>query len=171
VTNGYEVLPDVAALLAGEDTPFLAFDGQPSLGIAPHRLFQMLAASDDPRERMAIIALLLRHPEYSSDARHTCARLMGRPRTTLMCFYEAARLLQLLHGLQLEVLLGGCAVIPGAFCAELGVDESWPFERQLRTLAGAQARLSGDPLNWLGTYGHVASRLMAHLERRQTWNR
>lgn len=141
----------------------------PATPIPPETLLAGLAASDEARLRLALIPLLLVHPEYAPHASEAAAQLSPAARLLFICYYTAAMLLQQLHAGRIRQLLGEPRPLPDLFATELGIPTVGPLHQRLTTLAARQAHLSGDAINWLGTYQHGAERLLVHLEKQRLW--
>jgi hypothetical protein len=137
--------------------------------IDPVTLLAALAASDEARLRLALIPLLLQHPDFAAHASLAAQRLPTSAQVAFKCYYTAALLLQQKYLPRLETLVGQCDLLPDLFATELGVPALRNPETGLRDLAERQSVLSGKFINWLGTYEHAAQRLLTHLERRQSW--
>jgi len=135
----------------------------------PATLLASLAASTEARVRLAIIPLLLHRPDFAAhvpeavEASPACARLY------LMCYYTAARYLQSMHWSQLTRLDGARVLLPDLFSVELGLEDVTEPDAGLASLAQRHAALSGEAINWLGTYQHAAERWLARLERERAW--
>jgi hypothetical protein len=67
----------------------------------------------------------------------------------------------------LQQLLGQQAALPDLFTNELALQPCATVDEQLYNLAKRQAELSGEEINWLGTYEHAA----IHLEKQVTIQR
>ncbi len=132
-------------------------------------LLAALATSDEARLRLALIPLLLQHPDFAAHAALVLQRLPAPAQIVFKCYYTAALLLQKKHLSHLEALLGKRDLLPDLFSAELDVLALHNPETGLRILAKRQSMLSGKFINWLGTYEHAAQRLLVHLERRKLW--
>lgn len=126
----------------------------------PARLLSALAQSDEARLRLALIPLLLDHPEFSASARSAAARLDPAARLTLQCYYTAAFCLQRTLSLRPKPL-------PDLFSAELNLALGDDPEENLRALAKRQRELSGASVNWLGTYRHAVQVWRQGLEFRK----
>jgi hypothetical protein len=162
---------ELAVALTALDVPFIAGASRQRLAAPPQPavLLASLAASDEARLRLALIPLLLRHPEYG---RHATAALRLMPpaaQTCFKCYYCAAVLLQEKHRRRLETLLGRLDLLPDLFSTELGLPDRAHPDDALRILAMRQRDLTGRSINWLGTYEHGADQLLQVLERRKQW--
>ena len=92
-------------------------------------------------------------------------------RTTLVCYYTAAVLLQEKHARRLAALGAETAPIPDHFSRELGIARGGGWDACLVALARRQAALTGEGINWLGTYEHAAESFLTRQERAQQWSR
>jgi hypothetical protein len=133
-------------------------DGE-ALGREPVRLIAGLASSDEARLRLALIPLFLEHPEFAVHVRAVAASLDASARLTLQCYYSAAVWLQQeFRGLLKTSRLGQADSLPDYFSRELGIRQAADDdpEVRLRMLAERQRILSGERINWVGTYRHAA---------------
>ena len=60
----------------------------------PASLVMQLATSDEARLRLALIPLLLRHPEFADDVDWVVSQIPAAAQLGLQCYYMAAHLLQ-----------------------------------------------------------------------------
>jgi hypothetical protein len=125
-----------------------------SLRRQPARLIAGLAGSNEARLRLALIPLFLEHPEFSGHVRAACASLEASARLTLQCYYSAAVLFQQKYRERLAPVLGPRPALPDYFSQALGVAQGDP-ETGLQMLATRHQELSGEKVNWLGTYRHA----------------
>lgn len=159
-----------AAALAAElgrlGIAFVTFstDDRPSPPPAPDTLLASLAMSGEARLRMALIPLFLARPDYASSADEAAGALSGRARVTLVCYYTAAMLLQRKHTRRLIQLGIDHAPLPDLFGRELGLPPTDDADSSLARLAKRHAELSGQSLNWAGTYEQTAKRYMQRLK-------
>jgi hypothetical protein len=121
--------------------------------------------------RAAIIPLLLRHPEFSRDARIADQTLADVARITCECFYTAAVLLQREYQDRLARVFGVQTILSDWFSATLELTLSADVNAGLCALGARHAALTGLPINWVGTYRHAAERFIRHYEVEQRWNR
>jgi hypothetical protein len=127
-----------------------------SLHKTPMRLIAALAESDEARLRLALIPLFLQHPEFAG---HVCAaakELNSSARLTLQCYYTAAVFLAQIHRVS--------AHLPDYFSQDLQLKTTKDPQTNLRALAGQHRQLSGEAVNWLGTYQHAAQIWMRAME-------
>ena len=135
----------------------------------PARLLASLAASREARVRLAIIPLLLHRPDFAVYVSEALDCTPVDARLTLMCYYTAARYLQWRYRPELTLLDGANALLPDLFSDELGLEDVTDPDAGLADLAQRHATLSGEVINWLGTYQHAAERWLARLERERAW--
>ena len=117
--------------------------------------------------RLALIPLLLRHPEFAVYARTALRQITPTVQIGFKCYYTAAVLLQQKYQERLHALLGDTEPLPDLFSAELGLLGYSNPDDGLRTLADRQKALTGRSINWQGTYEHGAQRLLRTLEGRK----
>lgn len=162
---------DLAYALDVLEVPFIAggFRSPAFQMPQPAELMVSLAASEEARLRLALIPLLLCHPEFAHHAVSTVRLMPSTVQTGFKCYYTAAVLLQQKHWKRLAALFGSVNPLPDLFSRELLV-HSWPDpDEGLAQLAERQTMLTGRAINWLGTYEHGAERLLRTLERQTEW--
>ena len=138
-----------------------------SLHKQPARLIAALAGSKEARLRLALIPLFLEHPEFAAYVRPVAANLNASARLTLQCYYCAAVWLQREYQARLESILGSKPSLPDHFSRELGLQQTLVDpEPNLQMLAERHQVLSGEKVNWLGTYQHAAQVWLRGLENR-----
>lgn len=144
-------------------------------GLGSHRemgsdtLLAALAASLEARLRLALIPLLLAHPEFSEDVDAALQSLSSEAAIVLRCYYTAAHWLQAKYRTRIGSLFGDQPALPDLFGDELGlVGQSRP-DIALRSLALCQQKLSGREINWLGTYEHAAQNWLRFMEYEDRW--
>lgn len=119
--------------------------------LAPDALMAALATSPEARLRVALIPLLLAHPEFAENATEALQVLPSDAALVLRCYYTAAHWLQAKYRTRIATLCGDQPALPDLFGEELGLlGESRP-DSALRSLARCQQKLSGREINWLGT--------------------
>lgn len=139
-----------AQLVAALDSLGVLFlRGASSLAVAvePHVLLTALAASNEARLRLALIPLLLAHPEFSV---HAVAALQQSPpdaAITLRCYYAAAYWLQTQYRARITAYLGAIHSLPDLFSAELNLPESTDPDAALHALTLRQRELTDLALN------------------------
>lgn len=139
--------------------------------IDPAILIATLAASKEARLRLALIPLLLCHPEFAPTVRQIVPQLLAPAQLVLKCYYTAAQLLQQKYWSRLHALWGDAPLLPDLFCTELGLSTFTSPDHGLHLLAQRHRLLSGRTFNWLGTYEHGAQRLLIHCERKALWQK
>lgn len=149
--------------LVGDDNPGLAAP------ITPAQLLGGLAAQSDARLRLAMIAVLLQHPEYSKYAPDAVALLDDTQRITFKLYYTAAHYLQLVYKNQLQDVLGQFLWLPDIFSEEFNIMEDGAAKVQLKQLAKRHQEITGLSLNWYGTYNHAAMRVITRLKVEEAW--
>ena len=137
----------------------------------PTALLAALAASAEARIRLALIPLLLAHPEFSVHARTAVQQLPPDAAITFRCYYTAAHWLQIKYRARITVSLGVMQSVPDTFSAELNLPEFADPDAALQTLALRQQELTGLTLNWLGTYEHAAQSWLRFMEYDNRWQR
>ncbi len=149
--------------------------GQPDLASetaeSPVALLRGLASSNESRLRLALIPLFLRRPEYALQVVVALSGLSRQPEHFLRCYYTAAQLLQEKYYKTLTELFDNLPILPALFDDALNLDSAASADARLHQLAEEQARLTGKPLNWYGTYEHAYKRLVQHSRRRLQWQR
>ena len=137
----------------------------------PAALLAGLAASAEARLRLALIPLLLAHPEFAHDARSALQQMSPAVAVTFRCYYTAARWLQVKHRGRLTACLGPVRPLPDLFGEELGLVAHTDPDAALRALGARQQALTGRGLNWCGSYEHAAQTWLRQLEQEAPWNR
>jgi hypothetical protein len=98
--------------------------------------------------------------------------LPDKDKIVLKLFYTAAYYLQQVYHKQLQDLVEqGVGSIPDLFSIELGVIKQKTAAANLEHLASLHAQISGLDLNWLGTYHHVAQKVIKRLYKEKQWAR
>lgn len=175
VTASVETSPiapaDLAHALDVVDVPFVAGGSQSAAFRMPQPAVMLasLAACEEARLRLALIPLLLRHPEFALHARAALRQMTPAVQTGFKCYYTAAVLLQQKYQERLNALIGDTEPLPDLFSAELGMLCCSIPDDDLRALADRQKALTGRAINWQGTYEHGAQRLLRTLEGRKRW--
>lgn len=164
-----------AQLVAALDSlgvPFLHGASSLETAIEPYALLTVLASSSEARLRLALIPLLLAHPEFSVHVNAALRQLSLEAATTLRCYYMAAHWLQFKHRARIAAYLGAkIHPLPDLFSAELNLPESVDPDAALHALALRQRDLTGLALNWCGTYEHAAQNWLRFLEYDNRWQR
>ena len=130
----------------------------------PKRMIAALADSKEARLRLSLIPLFLEHPEFSSHVREVVHTLPPRTRLILQCYYSAAVWLQRVHRSKLTTFTGEKQTLPEQFSRDLNLQITDDPETNLFLLAERHRELSGEKVNWLGTYKHAAQIFIKGLE-------
>lgn len=130
---------------------FFQSDGDsPKLGkVRPTELLAALAANNEARLRLALIPLFLDCPEFSDAVIPAAHSLDGNALLTLQCYYTAAVWIS-------RTAKPRTILLPDLFSRELGLVPAADPNDNLKNLADRQRELSGNSVNWLGTYRHAA---------------
>jgi hypothetical protein len=133
--------------------------------LAPANLIALLAQSANARIRFSLIPLFLRHPEFATEAKKADELLPQQTSQYVMRFYyTAAVFLQRKYQQQLSRLLGEQPKLPDLFSNTLGVRYENDPDLALKQLAKQHQVLSGQAVNWLGTYQHAADVWLKQME-------
>lgn len=153
--------------LWARDVPFLLGEQlSPTPLLSPEKLIQFLSASDEARLRMALIPLLLRHPEFSPEAKSADEALSGRnSQLYLRFYYTAAVILQKKYQARLSRIFGNQKLLPDFFSHLLGVEINQDPPQSLLQLSRQHQILSSQAVNWLETYEHSAERFIKQMEK------
>lgn len=132
---------------------------------APAKLISLLAQSTNARVRFSLIPLFLRHPEFSTEVEKADKSLSSQKnKHVLRFYYTAAVFLQRKYQERLIHILGKQPQLPDLFSSKLGfVPETNP-DQTLERLAKRHQILSGQFVNWLGTYEHAADVWLKQME-------
>ncbi len=149
--------------------PFLRGGCAAATEVEPDDLLAALAASSEARLRLALIPLLLAHPEFSACTVAALQQLPPAAAITLRCYYTAAYWLQKKHCARITAAIGAMPSLPNLCCAELNLVTTTDPDTALHTLAARQQALSGRVLNWFGSYEHAAQTWLRQLEQRAKW--
>ena len=137
--------------------------------VSPDRLLAALSGHPDARIRHAVIALLLFKPDFSDFAAQAIEHLSMDEILQFKFYYTAAMLLQQIHSDRLKRYVMNWQSIPDRFLQDLGLpDDDTPLDR-LSNLGELHREKTGSSVNWLGTYNHVAERLIRQLESELAW--
>lgn len=150
--------------------PFIRGGSGAAYDMRPSVLMAALANSDEARLRLALIPLLLSHPEFAADIELSLAQLSPVAAITLRCYYSAAYWLQSKYQTRIENCLGSVRALPDLFGAELGLSTYATAEPALHALATRQQELTGRVLNWAATYEHGIKTWLNYLELQRQWN-
>jgi hypothetical protein len=134
--------------------------------LAPANLIASLAQSANARVRLSLIPLFLSHPEFSADAEKADKSLLAPPsQLVLRFYYTAAIILQRKYWERLGKLFTKQMQLPDLFSKKMGVLLGENPDEALTSLAKRHQVLSGQAINWRGTYEHAAERLIKHMEK------
>ncbi len=137
--------------------------------LAPDALLAALASSPEARIRLALIPLLLAHPEFAQDVHKALQSLSPDAAVILRCYYTAAYCLQEKYRNRLASVCGVQQALPDLFGAEFGLAAQCAPDNALRTLALHQQKLTGREINWIGTYEHAAQSWLRFMEYENRW--
>ena len=137
--------------------------------LSPGVLLAGLAEQGDARLRLAIIALLLYHPELARSIPDALALLGKHEQINLKLFYTAAVLLQQKYSQQLQRHVRDWQPLPDLFSAELGLPTLGSPDTRLQALGEHHRQASNLAANWVGTYQYAVTRLLKRLEKEATW--
>lgn len=134
--------------------------------LSPSSLIASLAQSENARVRLALIPLFLRHPEFFIEVEKADASLLPQQdKLVLHFYYTAAVLLQRKYQERLIEIFGKQTQLPDLFSSKLGVILDEHPDKSLENLSKRHQILSGQTINWLGTYEHAAERLIKYMEK------
>jgi hypothetical protein len=137
---------------------------------APSILLADLVRQPTSRVRVAVISLLLAHPEYAEYVPAALNSLPGKHAQTLKIFYTAAFLLQQQYARSLRPFLGvEWKWLPDLFSQELRL-APLSIKEALKKLAQMHVELTKAELNWVGTYNNAARHLLRRWQMEQKWN-
>jgi hypothetical protein len=139
--------------------------------LPPEMLLSGLAASPEARLRAALVPLFLLQPEYASAASAASELLSAVARVTLQCSYTAAAALQPRYRRQLATLGRSVEILPDIFAAALGLPPTDDASARLAAVAARHALLSGEDINWLGTYEHAVAACLRFAAEAPAWTR
>ncbi len=133
--------------------------------LTPVDLIAALAKSREARLQLSLIPLFLRHPEFAKEAKKADKLLLQKTsQFVLRFYYTAAVFLQRKYQQQLSRLLGKQPELTDLFSNALGVHNENNPGLALRQLAKQHQVLSGQFVNWLGTYEHAADVWLKQME-------
>jgi len=150
---------------------FLRGAADAAVTVQPTALLAALAASSAARLRLALIPLLLAHPEFSVYACTALQQLPPDAAITFRCYYTAAHWLQIKYRARITATLGAIQPLPDSFSTELNLSGTVDPDSALHALAARQQSLSARALNWFGSYEHAAQTWLRLQEREIQWNR
>jgi hypothetical protein len=114
-----------------------------------------LAASLDARLRNALVPLFLFRPDYADAVVPAADELTGPSRAHLVCTYSAAVAFQKVHRPRLVGLSDSTLGLPDYFSDELDLSATQSPDSRLAAIGDRHARLSGEDIDWCGTYHHA----------------
>jgi hypothetical protein len=127
--------------------------------LSPSELIIALAQNNEARLQLSLIPLFLRHPEFSKHVNEVISNLNSSQQLILKCFYTAS--------VWLEQKYLSTKKLEDLFSKELGIALSANPEENLQSLAIRHYELSGEKINWLGTYKHAADVWLKEIELQQ----
>lgn len=127
--------------------------------LSPSELITALTKSNEARLQLSLIPLFLRHPEFSKYVNEVIGTLNSSQQLILKCFYTAS--------VWLEQKYLSTKKLEDLFSKELGIALHANLEENLQSLAIRQYELSGEKINWLGTYEHAANVWLREIELQQ----
>jgi hypothetical protein len=137
--------------------------------LSPEELVVGLTTQAEARLRLALIPLLLVHPELAAVVSDILPQLSPPEQATLKLFYTAAVILQQDCAGQLQDLLDRYDPLPDCFAAELGIPIAGECPDRLEHLGKRHRAISGQAINWVGTYRHASDRLRRRLSLEHQW--
>jgi hypothetical protein len=171
-----ETLPITTDELVGAldalNVPFLAGGIQTprALALSDSDLLLGLARDPDARVALAVIPLLLVHPECAEAIPGVVNQLEGDARLTFECYCTAAYWLQRQYERPITELVGKLRPLPDWFSAKLGLSSVETDARHALVKLGLRHQaLSHERLNWHGTYEHAAQSLIKQLTWERAW--
>lgn len=133
--------------------------------LPPANLMAALAQSTNARVRFSLIPFFLRHPEFSTEVENADKFLSSQiNQYVLRFYYTAAVFLQRKYQERLMHILGKQTQLPDLFSSKLGFSPEINPEQALVQLAKRHQILSGQFVNWLGTYEHAAEVWLKQVE-------
>jgi hypothetical protein len=157
---------DLVSELWAWDVRFLrgeSFTDTPTL--SPKIFLQLLAQSPEARIRLSIIPLLLKHPNFTKEAEIVDKEILDLDsKLVFRFFYTASMLLQQIHIETLSRFLGNQMKIPNLFSNKLGINLPNNPHLAIINLSEHHKTLSGQKINWLGTYQHATDVWLKQLE-------
>jgi hypothetical protein len=134
--------------------------------VSPNELIMRLVTHPDARLRLALIALLLLHPEWGPYVHSQIRELAEPTRTDLQALYTAAVYLQCLWHTRLRIYLGRFEVLPDLYSSQLGLPaaEERHGKTGLHALSAWQTHRSPYPFDWLASYNKLINLLFDQLK-------
>jgi hypothetical protein len=127
----------------------------PPGSFTPASLLVNLAESPDARLRGALVPLFLLRPSYADAVPRSAEALAGPSRVHLVCAYSAAVALRCVY---VPLLIGRSDdehPLPDYFADELDLPAAPDPDVRLAAIEDRHAQLSGEDINWSGTYRYA----------------
>jgi hypothetical protein len=157
---------DLVSELWAWDVRFLngkSFTDMPIL--SPKTFLQLLAQSEEARIRLSLIPLLLRHPDFTNEAEIVDNGILDpNAKLVFRFYYTASMLLQQMYKEILSRFLGNQIKIPDLFSSKLGINLPENPYLAISNLGEHHKILSGQRINWFGTYQHATDVWLKQLE-------
>jgi hypothetical protein len=123
------------------------------------------------RVRVAVIPLLLAHPEFAQAVPLAVTQLTTSLQLTLKLFYTAAVSLQRIWSEPLRAHLAErWRWLPDFYLDELGLHGEYTPTERLHRLGREHQQRTAENLNWVGTYENAARKLLRQWEMERLWN-
>lgn len=133
--------------------------------LTPANFIASLAESENARVRLSLIPFFLRHPELFNEAEKADKLISTQAKQfVLRFFYTAAILLQKKYHERIYEIFGEQSSLPDLFSAQLGISLDAPPDQALLQLAERHRILSGQFVNWIGTYEHAVDVWLKQME-------
>jgi hypothetical protein len=137
---------------------------------APHKLLADLIRQPSSRVRMAVIALLLAHPEYAQAIPSAARELTPEEQLLLKLLYTAAVYLQQIYSEQIQQSQSRrLQLLPDYYSGELNIESESPPRARLKALGRLHAQLAGN-LDWIGSYESIARRWLRYRNLEESWS-
>ncbi len=140
------------------------------VNLPPPVLIKRIAESADPRLRLALIAIFIRHPRNSSIVPDLVSRLDEPARTELKTFYMAAVYLQRYWMPRLKLYMENFPLLPDLYSEELALPEPEDRHGKIGLYALAEWHASRSPyhFNWRVSYLKVMDLLFAQFRMEES---
>jgi hypothetical protein len=134
--------------------------------VSPKELIIRLVTHSDARLRLALVALLLLHPEWGPYVHFQVKKLAEPTRADLQALYTAAVYLQRLWHTRLEFYLRRFEMLPDLYSSQLGLPAAKERHGKsgLHALSTWQGHRSPYPFNWLASYNKLINLLFEQLK-------
>jgi hypothetical protein len=135
-------------------------------GLPVRELIARLVVHTDARLRLALVPLLILHPDWATEVQAVVQQLTEPARSQLQAIYAAAVCLQRLWRTRLGFYLGDFEMLPDLYSSELGLPAATEQHGKigLHALAAWQASRSPYPFNWLASYNKMMDLLFEQLK-------